>query len=296
MKRLYGIIGFPVAHSLSPVFQQAAFDLSGLDASYVPFALPPESLQEGLKALDLLGVSGFNVTLPHKEAVFSWVTDLDPVARKVGSVNTVVRRKEGWFGANTDVPGFCSALKCFLERSVGSEVGHPLVLGAGGSARSVVAGLWKMGFSSFTIVNRHRGRAESLVEFFRRGGMIQRVEVLDFGEITQWNPRGIDLVINTLSRDAFRDGFSLLDRTDLGGVKGFYDLSYELDGSLTPFLKKGEMDGVPVEDGIGMLLEQGALSFEWWTGLQAPRREMAESLYKRSIKKVRSLQEGNSAG
>ncbi len=290
MKRLYGIIGFPVAHSLSPVFQQTAFDLSGLDAAYVPFAIPPESLQEGLKALDLLGVSGFNVTLPHKEAVFSWVNDLDPIARKVGSVNTVVRRTEGWFGANTDVPGFCSALKCFLERSVGSEIKYPLVLGAGGSARSVVTGLCEMGFSSFTIVNRSRGRAESLVECFRRNGMIHAVEVLDFEEFSRWDPNGIDLVINTLSRDAFRERFSLLDRTDLVGVKGFYDLSYELDGSLTPFLKKGEKDGIPVEDGIGMLLEQGALSFEWWTGLQAPRREMADSLYRRTVKKVTPLQ------
>lgn len=278
MRRLYGIIGYPVAHSLSPVFQQAAFDATGLDAAYVPFGLSPDLLQEGLRAMDLLGVAGFNVTLPHKEALHAWVSTRDPVAQKTGSVNTVIRKDAGWFGSNTDVPGFCVALQHFLTRSVESGVMHPLVLGAGGSARSVVAGLWEMGFPALTIVNRNRRRAESLVAFLRHSGMRQDVEILDLEEFGRCGLKKSDLVINTLSRDAYEDRFPLLDQVDLKGVRGFYDLSYQRDGALTPFLEKGDREGIPVDDGIGMLLEQGALSFEWWTGLPAPRKEMANAL------------------
>lgn len=278
MKRLYGIIGYPVAHSLSPVFQQAAFDATGSNAAYVPFEILPDSLTEALAALELLGVSGFNVTLPHKELLYSRLTNLDPLARKVGAVNTIVRTENGWFGANTDVPGFRLSLQSFLERSVGVGIKHPLVLGAGGSARSVVAALCEMGFSALTIANRNRNRAQALVSFFRDSGMSQDVNVLDLSELRKGVGTGTDFVINTLSWDAFGDEFPLIDRSFISGVRGLYDLSYRRDGSPTPFLEIGVREGIPVEDGIGMLLEQGALSFEWWTGLPAPKRVMEEAL------------------
>ncbi|MHB8422988.1 MAG: shikimate dehydrogenase [Leptospirales bacterium] len=278
MKRLYGIIGYPVAHSLSPVFQQAAFNATGLDAAYVPFEIPPESLSKALEGLDLLGVSGFNVTLPHKEALYDWVTKRDPAAQRVGAVNTVIRTESGWLGANTDVPGFRGALRGFLDRSVGGGVKHPLVLGAGGSARSVVAALCEMGFPALTIANRNRSRAEALISFFRNAGMNQEVNVLELGDWSRLAGNGPDLLINTLSRDAYGDEFPLLDQFLLKDVRGFYDLSYRKDGTPTPFLKIGIRNGIPVEDGIGMLLEQGALSFECWTGLAAPKKMMEETL------------------
>lgn len=279
MKRLYGVIGYPVSHSLSPVFQQAAFDFSQIEAAYVPFEISPENLVLSLNAMDLLGVEGFNVTLPHKETVYRLIQDLDPVARRVGAVNTVVRRSSGWLGANTDAGGFQSAFRQFVDSKIRSSISHPLVLGAGGSARSVVFALRDAGFSRITIANRTPERAQTLLSSLFSGREREGLAVLPLEKLQ--NAGGIDVIINTLSRGAFGEEFPILKGLDISIVKGMFDLSYRMDGLPTPFLEAGVSAGIPWEDGLGMLLEQGALSFELWTGKAAPRSAMKEALSRR---------------
>lgn len=279
MKRLYGVIGYPVSHSLSPVFQQVAFDFTQIEAAYVPFEIRPENLALSLDAMDLLGVGGFNVTLPHKEAVFRLVQDRDPVALRVGAVNTVVRRSSGWLGANTDVGGFQSAFLHFADRKIRSPLSHPLVLGAGGAARSVIFALQNAGFSRITIANRTPERAEHLLDSLFSGEEKDGLDVLPLEKLQKGGE--FDVIINTLSRGAFGEGFPILEGAGIEAVKGMFDLSYQTDGRPTPFLQAGISAGIPWEDGLGMLLEQGALSFELWTGKTAPRHVMKEALFRR---------------
>lgn len=279
MKRLYGVIGYPVSHSLSPVFQQAAFDYTQIEAAYVPFEIRPENLASSLDAMNLLGIGGFNVTLPHKEAVCRLVQDRDPVALRVRAVNTVVRRSSGWLGANTDVGGFQSAFRHFVDRKIRSPLSHPLVLGAGGSARSVIFALRDAGFSRITIANRTPERAQLLLDSLFSGKEKDGLDVLPLEKLQKVGE--FDVIINTLSREAFGgEGFPILEGAGIEALKGMFDLSYRTDGRPTPFLQAGISAGIPWEDGLGMLIEQGALSFELWTGTTAPRHVMKEALFR----------------
>ncbi|MCL4460973.1 MAG: shikimate dehydrogenase [Nitrospirae bacterium] len=281
MKKLYGVIGYPVAHSLSPVFQQAALESLGLDAAYVPFEIPPDRLNGALQALEILGVEGFNVTLPHKETISGLIASQDRVSRLVGAVNTVSRRPEGWSGANTDVPGFRTAFRLFVEKKIKKELFHPIVLGAGGSSRSVVFALREEGFRRMTLVNRSPGKARALLDSLFPGPEKEGIFVLSLEEFSEKGTGEGDILINALSREAFPESFHVLEGVDCSGIKGFFDLSYRPDGLPTAFLKAGSDRKIPGEDGLGMLLEQGALSFEIWTGHPAPRAVMAEALHRK---------------
>jgi shikimate dehydrogenase len=280
LKRLYGIIGFPVSHSLSPVFQQAAFDSVGLDAAYVPFEIPPERLEEALEAMSLFGVQGFNVTLPHKESVYRWVSSRDPVAERAKAVNTVVLKGSAWHGANTDVPGFRSVFTQFLKRTGKKIPEHPLVFGAGGSGRSVVLALLELGVPCLTIANRSLDRAEHMLGELQ---WIRPESVLNVAGLSVLEEKGakFDYVINTLSRNAFGEDFPPLSNINVQNVLGMMDLSYRPDGDVTPFLEHGIARGIPVEDGLPMLLEQGAMSFEIWTSRAAPRKAMSDAIEKK---------------
>ncbi len=281
MKKLYGVIGYPVSHSLSPLFQQAAMESLGIDAAYVPFEIPSDQIGIALKSMEVLGVEGFNVTIPHKESVSGLVAGKDRIATIVGAVNTVSRKADGWFGANTDVGGFQEAFRHFLHNKIKKEVFHPMVLGAGGSVRSVLFALRESGFHRLTIANRSPDRARALLDALFPPDVRKNVTVISLADLSNQGVGECDVLINALSREAFQDSFSLLDRVDCTGIKGFFDLSYRPDGLPTSFLKFGLSLHRPVDDGLRMLLEQGALSFEIWMGQPAPRDIMAEALRKK---------------
>lgn len=281
MKKLYGVIGYPVGHSLSPVFQQAAMEFLGIEAAYVPFEIPSEKIDNALKALETLGIAGFNVTIPHKESVSRLVLEKDRTSTIVGAVNTVCRRPDGWFGANTDVPGFLEAFRRFMQRKIKKDILHPMVLGAGGSARSVLFALRESGFRRMTVASRSFDKASALLDSLFSPEARGDVSVVSLEDLTKRGVGECDVLINSISREAFQDNFSLLNGVDCSGIKGFFDLSYRADGLPTSFLKFGLCHNRPVEDGLGMLLEQGALSFEMWMGQPAPREVMAEALRKK---------------
>jgi len=297
MRKFFAIIGHPVAHSLSPVFQQAAFDATRIDAAYLPFDIPPENLTAGLDALKVLGISGFNATLPHKEAILPYLSDLSTEARQIGAVNTI--RSEGgrWSGYNTDGPGFLKATALFLERNRLSPPSHALVFGAGGSSKAVLWALARMGVTHLCLVNRTIERAILLSESVGGGAIPDRTAFsLDDPRWHEWLGRAPrPLLVNTLSLQAFKgsgSSFPPLESVDLRGTGAMIDLSYvsgrdsgnSTDGQ-TPFLTTGKKFAIPRQNGLGMLLWQGALAFELWTGGRAPVQEMERSLLDRTSQK-----------
>jgi shikimate dehydrogenase len=277
MRTCTAIIGHPVAHSLSPCFQQAAFDGCGIDAAYVPIDLDPSRAEEALFFLKDFGVSGFNVTLPFKELAYRKVDQVFGVASKIRSVNTVVARGGAWEGYNTDVPGFLKAYSRFLTKT-GAEGENFLVLGAGGSARAILEALSSMDASHIKVVNRSEERVKTLLQEHSGGGHISMnalPELKTSLDGRSWH------VINTLSRNAFpvRGAFPPLESIDEDCVASVFDLSYEREGD-TECVAWAKRKGIPSSDGLSMLLFQGALSFEIWTGRAAPVQKMVEAIVK----------------
>jgi shikimate dehydrogenase len=158
---LYGVVGYPISHSLSPIFQNRVFEHLGLNAVYVPFEVKPENLKTALEGLKALGIKGVNITIPHKENVLELVDYADEHAKNIGAVNTVKfgERTEGY---NTDWVGFLKSLKEILPELKGKRV---LVLGAGGSARAVLYALKREGAQVF-LWNRTKEKAKLLSQSF----------------------------------------------------------------------------------------------------------------------------------
>ncbi len=270
-----GLIGDPVAHSISPVMQNAAFAQHGLAESYALWPTPATKLPRRIAALRESSMRGANVTIPHKTAVIPLLDDLDPTAAAVGAVNTIVRTTEGHLhGLNTDVRGFMRAL-----RSIGFDATQRAVvlLGAGGAARAVGYGLLHAGVESLTVVNRTIERAESLLA--------------DLLATTERDPQllalspddsrladvvaSADLLINATSVGL--DGVSLpLSPALLGPHLLVVDLIYRT----TPLLRAAESCGAVTQDGLEMLVQQGALAFEAWTGLPAPVETMRAAAWR----------------
>jgi shikimate dehydrogenase len=260
-----GLIGDPVAHSLSPALQNVAFAYHGLPDTYVLWHTPASELAQRLMMLRGEGMRGANVTLPHKSAVLPLIDVLDPVAEAVGALNTVVRKADGRLhGSNTDVPGFLRALDAVGFVPAGRKV---VVLGSGGAARAVVYGLLHAGVASLTLVNRTIERAELLL-----ADCLATTDTEPYLlAMTQDDPDlgqaigEADMLINATSVGL--DGRSSPIAFDLiMSSLLVVDLIYHE----TPLLQAAALRGARTQDGLEMLVQQGALSFEAWTALAAP--------------------------
>jgi shikimate dehydrogenase len=247
----FAVVGDPVAHSLSPRMHQAAYAAMGLDLTYRAVRVPPGELGAALERLAGLGYRGANVTVPLKEEAFALTTGGDP---RLGAVNTVAL--PGFEATNTDAPGFLATLD--------AEPGPALVLGAGGSARALAVALHDHGFE-VRLFNRSADRARDLA---RRAGVPIRV-------MPQPDPSECGLVLNATSAGLQGQAPAVLwERADPGSLA--YDLLYG-PGS-RPFLEAAARHGLRTKDGLGMLMEQGALAFEWWLKAPAPRRAMMDAV------------------
>lgn len=255
---LLGLLGHPIGHSVSPQIHEAALQTARLPGAYLPFDVPGNSLGPFLESAEGLRVRGLNVTIPHKEAVAELVDELDADAEALGAVNTVVV-KEGWTkGHNTDVSGFRMSL-----RSLGLRVGDrsTLVVGAGGAAKAVVHVLLREG-ARVHVANRTTERAEALADAFD-----DDVSVLPLGEVGRKGPW--DLLVNATPvgmrgmEAALPMAEDALDRT-----RFVYDLVY--NPPETPLLAAAKRRGIRHTNGLEMLLQQAAASFELWTGKAAP--------------------------
>lgn len=249
----FAVIGDPIDHSLSPQMHEAAYAVLGMPYHYLAIQVPPGEVAPALTRLRSIGYRGINVTVPHKEEAIEWCLHVDGFCEQVRAVNTIDLERRA--GINTDANGFLTTLD-------GVPVRSALLLGAGGSARALARALVRDGW----IVRIWNRTHEKAVELARLAGAAIADEP---------DPTGASLILNTTSASLTGDDLPILwDRVEKDALA--YDLAYS--SAPTPFLKVAAAHGLPTMDGLRMLVEQGALSLEWWTGARAPRDAMLSAV------------------
>ncbi len=277
-----GVMGWPIAHSLSPVLQNAAIEEAGLDYVYISLPVPPEKLKEAVAGLRAMQFTGWNVTIPHKQAIMAELDAVDEDARIIGAVNTVVNRDGHLTGYNTDCIGFMQPLaqQGFLPK--GKEA---TILGAGGAARAVIWGLLRAKVKRITLGVRNPAKAARLAEEFAAYGEIQVLHWEDsaFAE----HLAVTDLLVNTTPLGMYPhvEGMPPVDWTKLKKDALVYDIIYTPER--TRFLSEAQAHGYAIINGEGMLAGQGAAAFTLWTGV-AP--DLA--LMKRALREELDLRQG----
>ena len=275
--KLLGIIGDPVEHSLSPLMQNAAIEELGLDYIYLPFPVKVANLKQALDGFAAVGLVGFNATIPHKQAIMPFLDQITPVAQEIGAVNTVWRTSDGWHGTNTDVIGFISPLKA-LKRDWRNIT--PVVLGNGGAARAVVAGLAELGCPEINIVGRNK---DKLAQFWQ--SWQNSPQIAPLLKIHSWeNLTGListaNLLVNTTPIgmyphvDASPVSEALMQKLPQNAIA--YDLIYT--PSPTQFLSLAQKNGATAIDGLEMLVQQGAAALKIWLQQSVPIDVMRCSL------------------
>lgn len=285
--QITGIFGDPVAHSLSPVMQNAAFVTKGLNYRYLPFLVRREHLQDAVKAIFSLQLSGVNVTAPHKENIVPYLDELSPEAKILGAVNTIISRNGRLKGFNTDIDGFLYLLQNILPLSVKGE--KVCLLGAGGAARAVSLALAKAQVGHLVIFNRNVEKGKAIQELLYKNGLLS-AEQTSSRQLNNLSPEALancSVIINSLSVDPFE--INLLPNDGrFDSLKVAIDLRYNPPES--PFLKWASAKGCTAVNGLDMLLGQGAKAFEMFTGQKAPLRVMKNALQKYGIKQVKSYE------
>jgi 3-dehydroquinate dehydratase/shikimate dehydrogenase len=250
--RVYGVIGQPIAHSLSPLMHNAAFRAAGMDAVYLPFEVA--DLRDFLGTLSSFGVAGFSVTIPHKQAVLRYLDGVDPLAEMIGAVNTVVVRGDGsLYGYNTDYVGVLRT----LQRLVRLEGSRVLIVGAGGAARAVALALATAG--AFVSVSARRLSAARELARAVGGEAVPRAAL---------RRRRFEAIINCTPVGQAPAESSAPLRAEELNAEVLFDLVY--NPLETTLLRLARRRGLKMIPGWQMLVEQGAAQFEIWTGLRAP--------------------------
>jgi 3-dehydroquinate dehydratase/shikimate dehydrogenase len=254
-----GVIGNPIAHSRSPELHNRGYEVLGLNGVYIPFLV--DHVPSFFELAEMLDLRGFSVTMPHKRAVLSHLDERDQSLQRIGACNTVVRRRGGWYGTNTDVEGFLAPLKAQAAGLVGPET-RATVIGAGGGARSVVYALSSCGIRPL-ILNRTVEKARALAEAFGCDS-----GAMDDEGISRMRENA-DLIVQAtgvgMEPDAEADPLPAYRFT---GSEVVYDLVYQ--PLMTVFLKRAKQAGCRIVSGLTMLFSQGAAQFKHYTGLEFP--------------------------
>ena len=273
---LYGILGHPLSHTLSPPMQQAAFDAARRSARYVPFDVPPAQLARAIRLLRCIGAAGFNVTVPHKERVLRYLDRVDRTARAIGAVNTVVRRGTQLVGYNTDVAGLLDAWREMPRLRVRGATAF--LLGAGGAARAVLWALRHARAARVVLTNRTPRRASSLQRWARRA--LPQLPIT----VAPWRQRACELarqhpalIVNATSLGLHAGDSMPVALAAVPRACAVYDLAYRRP--TTAFIVAARRRGLLASDGRSMLLYQGARAFTLWTGQSAPLPMMRRALY-----------------
>jgi shikimate dehydrogenase len=284
-----GIIGDPVAHSFSPRFQQAAFDALHIAARYELWHTPADQLVERIQSLHEENYLGANVTIPHKQVVLPLLDKIDPLATRIGAVNTIVHRDAYLYGYNTDALGLIHALR---EHGVGElqvdgqALGQKqtltlqgytaILLGAGGAARGAAFGLVAAGIERLIILNRSLERAQSLATELRQ---VYDGPISSLSDPTSLMPCPTSIIINATSLGMHGD-VSPLSAEQLARFASdtfVYDMIY--NPKQTSLLRLAQAMGLRTANGLSMLLHQGALAFKLWTKQDAPLAVMRTALF-----------------
>lgn len=280
--KILGIIGDPVSHSLSPLMHNAALAHYRLPYLYMPFPVKNEELPDFFASLARRRLTGFNVTIPHKQAVIPLMESLSREARLIGAVNTVIVKGKKRIGRNTDGAGFIASLK--EEARYDIERKHVILLGAGGAARAIAVALGLHGAREVLLINRTEKKAHDLA--FELGKKFRQTIFsacsLDNIDVTYWSLA--DLLINATSMGMKGIKLWPLPLHKLSKKTIVSDIVY--NPLETPLLRRARRLKLKIHPGWGMLLYQGALSFEMWTGRKAPVEIMKQVLLD-ALKKIR---------
>lgn len=268
MTQLVGIFGYPIGHSVSPAFQQAALDHYSLPARYYAWSVPPERLEAEVSKLRGPEYLGANVTAPHKERVGAYLDQIDPWAQTVGAVNTLVNEDGRLVGYNADADGL---IRCLKEMGGFEPRGTTvLLLGAGGGARAAAFGLARENVASLTIANRTLERAEALAGDVERS--IASVSAIPLsGPGLDEASGAADLIVNCTSLGMSHGEAEAQTPLEAGQIPSgalVYDIVYNPPD--TPLLLEAQKAGARTLRGLPMLIYQGAVGFERWTGREAP--------------------------
>lgn len=258
MGKLFGLLGHPVGHSMSPIMHNDQFAFLGLDCYYHAFDVHPEKLENAVKGIKALGIYGFNVTIPHKVEIMKYLDEIDEEALQIGAVNTVVNRDGKLFGYNTDGKGFAVSLQTaagadFLDKKM-------LIVGAGGAARGIFVTLARMGANAIDIANRTVEKAEGLIA----GNPYPIQSGAKSIKEAEENLAEYQIIINTTSVGMSPKIDELpLQLTNMKPGTILSDIIY--NPLETKWLKEGKIVGAVTQNGVGMFVGQGALAFEMWT-------------------------------
>lgn len=275
MEQVFGVIGDPIGHSLSPIIHNDAFMNLGIKARYHAFHVKKQDLEIAVKGMKALGIKGFNVTVPHKVAIIPFLDELDESAQLLHAVNTVVNDNGKLIGYNTDGYGFYRSLKEHVD--VHPQNVKVLIIGAGGAARAIYTTLAKEGFSHIDLVNRTVERAHALKE---NCPIEVKGEVFTYQQFAK-------------SKDPYD---VMIQTTSIGMKPNVNEKPIDLKGHVhektvvadiiynpiqTALLQEAESLGLATVDGVGMLVHQGAYAFQLWTGKEPDAERMKQLLYEK---------------
>lgn len=274
--QLLGVIGHPVEHSLSPIMHNAAIAHLGVNYIYLPFPIEVTGLAAAIAGFEAIGLQGFNITLPHKQAIIPMLTEISETAQAVGAVNTVWRTRSGWSGDNTDVAGFLAPLKSMARDWRQTTA---LVLGNGGAARAVVAGCSQLGCAAIEVVGRNQTKLQAFQQSWLASPLQPKLTVHLWDTLPDLLPQA-GLVVNTTPIGMYphinASPLSPALITQLSTAAIAYDLIYTPNPS--QFLRQAAAQGAIPIDGLEMLVQQGAAALEIWLQQAAPVEIMRRSL------------------
>lgn len=269
MGKLFGLLGYKISHSMSPIMHNDAFKVEQLPHHYQLFDVDPEKLKDAVCGIKALNIAGFNITIPHKVAIMEYLDEIDETAQMIGAVNTVVNDNGKLIGYNTDSDGYLtSLLEVTGDRLKNMDV---LVIGAGGASRAIVYSLAKYGVKSLVIANRTIEKAETIAQDCKHFMQIKTSTMKE----SEANLVNFDLIINTTSIGMSPNiDESPIEINELKENAVVSDIIY--NPLKTKLLQDAEAKGATILNGVGMFVGQGALAFEKWTGIKPDRKRMEQ--------------------
>lgn len=275
MLKIYGVLGYPAKHSLSPAMHKAAFRALKINAEYKIFEKKPQELEEFIRSLSKENIRGLNVTVPYKEKIIPYLNSISPEAKLIGAVNTVKVSKAGLDGFNTDAEGFLRHLTCDLGFSPKGKI--IAIIGAGGAAKAISLILARSCPKRITIFDIDKQKAINLLKRLKEN--FKRLDLKAADSIDRLGITQADLLVQATPIGMKKSDPSMVDEKLFHRRLLVYDLIYK--PQQTRLLSIARRRGAKTSNGLGMLLYQGALSFERFTGRKAPVEVMRDALVSR---------------
>ncbi|AXH98947.1 shikimate dehydrogenase [Sporosarcina sp. PTS2304] len=268
MKKWYAVLGDPIAQSMSPTMHDQWFLENEWNASYIPILVTPENLGQAIQSLRTLGCSGWNVTVPHKQAIIPFLDEVDEAAAHMNAVNTVYRTADGKLvGTNTDGRGFVKSLQEFAGESENNSV---LLIGAGGAARGIAHALQSAGYGPLYFTNRTTSKAAELASEMENAHVLSveqaQQKMGEFGLVVQTTSVGMNFA---------QSGMPLHPK---GVSKDAVVADIIYNPLETEFLREARLAGAKTMNGVGMFVHQGALAFEKWTNVYPNTKKMIQTI------------------